>query len=35
MGKPRDERQKNLFKPALEAIIDLEHPLVRLAERID
>jgi transposase, IS5 family len=35
MGTPRDERQKDLFKPALEAIIDLEHPLVRLAERID
>jgi transposase, IS5 family len=35
MGAPRDERQKDLFKPALEAIIDLEHPLVWLAARID
>jgi IS5 family transposase len=30
MAKPRDDRQKDLLKPALEAIIDLGHPLVRL-----
>jgi len=35
MGKPRDERQKDLFRPALEAIINLGHPLVRLAGEID
>jgi IS5 family transposase len=35
MGKPRDERQKDLFRPPLEAIINLSHPLVRLAEEID
>src|SRR5258708_2158128 len=31
MSKPRDERQKDLFRPALDQIIDLGHPLVRLA----
>src|SRR5499425_448548 len=35
MGKPRDERQKDLFRPPLEAIINLDHPLARLAEEID
>src|SRR5579884_1424057 len=35
MAKPRDDRQKDLLKPALEAIIDLGHPLVRLAGEID
>jgi len=35
MGKPRDERHKDLFRPPLEAIINLSHPLVRLAEEID
>jgi IS5 family transposase len=35
MGKPRDERQKDLFRPPLETIINLGHPLVRLAEEID
>jgi IS5 family transposase len=35
MGRPRDERQKDLFRPPLDKIIDLGHPLVRLAERID
>jgi IS5 family transposase len=35
MGKPRDERQKDLFRFPLEAIIDLGHPLVRLAGEID
>jgi len=35
MAKPRDDRQKDLLKPALEAIIDLGHPLARLAGKID
>jgi len=35
MAKPRDERQKDLFRPALEQIIDMEHPLVRMAGAID
>jgi len=35
MSLPRDERQKDLFRPSLDAIIDLGHPLVTLAERID
>lgn len=35
MAKPRDDRQKDLLRPALEEIIDLDHPLVRLAREID
>jgi len=35
MAKPRDDRQKDLLRPALEAIIDLGHPLARLAREID
>jgi transposase, IS5 family len=35
MAKPRDERQKDLFRPPLDRIIDLGHPLVRLADEID
>ena len=35
MAKPRDDRQKDLLRPALEAIIDMGHPLVRLARKID
>src|ERR1700719_2253934 len=35
MAKPRDDRQKDLLRPALEAIIDLGHPMVRLAREID
>ena len=35
MAKPRDNRQKDLLRPALEEIIDLRHPLVRLAREID
>jgi IS5 family transposase len=35
MSKPRDERQKDLFRPALEQIIDMGHPLARLAREID
>ena len=34
MAKPRDDRQKDLLRPALEEIIDLGHPLVRLAREI-
>jgi hypothetical protein len=35
MAKPRDDRQKDLLRPALEDIIDLGHSLVRLAREID
>ena len=35
MSKPRDERQKDLFRPALDQIINMDHPLVRLAGGID
>jgi IS5 family transposase len=35
MAKPRDNRQKDLLRPALDDIIDLAHPLVRLAREID
>jgi len=35
MAKPRDERSKDLFRPALDQIIDLKHPLVRLAGELD
>jgi IS5 family transposase len=35
MSKPRDERQKDLFRPALDQIIDMGHALVRLAQQID
>jgi len=35
MGRPRDERQKDLLQPALDQIIDLKHPLVLLGDRID
>jgi IS5 family transposase len=35
MSRPRDERQKDLLQPALDAIIDPGHPLVRLAAKID
>jgi hypothetical protein len=35
MSKPRDERQKDLFQPALDQIIDMGHPVVRLAAKID
>lgn len=35
MSTPRDDRQKDLFRPALDQIIDLEHPMARLAGRID
>ncbi len=35
MSRPRDDRQVDLFRPALEEIIDLRHPLVRLAAEVD
>ena len=35
MARPRDERQKDLLRPALDQIIDLGHPLARLAGTID
>jgi IS5 family transposase len=35
VAKPRDNRQKDLLRPALEDIIDLGHALVRLAQQID
>src|SRR6204780_4812839 len=35
MSKPRDDRQKDLLLPALDRIIDMGHPLVRLAALID
>jgi IS5 family transposase len=35
MAKPRDDRQKDLLRPALKDIIDLGHPLARLARAID
>ena len=31
MSQPRDDRQDDLFRPLLEEIINLRHPLVRLA----
>jgi IS5 family transposase len=30
MAKPREDRQKDLLRPALQEIIDLGHPLARL-----
>jgi len=35
VARPRDDRQKDLLRPALEEIIDLSHPLVRLSGEID
>jgi IS5 family transposase len=35
MARPRDDRQKDLLRPALEEIIDMGHALVRLAGLID
>jgi IS5 family transposase len=31
MSQPRDDRQDDLFRPPLKEIINLCHPLVRLA----
>ena len=33
--KPRDDRHKDLFRPSLDEIIALGHPLARLAREID
>lgn len=35
MSHPRDDRQKDLLRPALDQIIAMSHPLVRLAHQID
>jgi len=35
MSKPRDDRQAEMFRPVLEQIINLGHPLVRLAAELD
>jgi hypothetical protein len=35
VARPREDRQKDLLKPALEEVIDLGHPLVPLARAID
>ena len=35
MSQPRDDRQDDLFRASLEAIINLRHPLVRHAAEID
>jgi IS5 family transposase len=35
MAKPRDDRQNDLLRPALEPVIELGHPLARLPQRID
>ena len=35
MSHPRDDRQKDLLRPALDQIIAMSHPLVRLAREID
>jgi hypothetical protein len=34
MAMPRDDSQKDLLWPALEAIIDLDHPLGRYGTRV-
>src|SRR6267143_611563 len=35
MSQPRDDRQDDLFRASLEAILNLRHPLVRLAAEIN
>jgi hypothetical protein len=35
MSTPRDERQTDLLRPALDSINDLNHPLVLLTQHID
>jgi len=35
MSKPREEWQKDLFRPGLDRIIDMGHSLVRMAGEID
>ena len=34
MSTPRDERQKDLFRPPLDQSIAMDHPLVRLADEL-
>ncbi len=34
MSRPRDDRQVDLFRPPLDEIIDLSHPLVRSGRQI-
>jgi len=31
MGRPRDDRQRDLLQPALDQTIDMKHPLVLLS----
>jgi hypothetical protein len=31
VARPREDREKDLLRPALKEIIDLDHPLMRLA----
>jgi transposase, IS5 family len=35
MSKPRDDRHKDLLLQALDQIVDMGHPLVRLATLVD
>jgi transposase, IS5 family len=35
VSEPRDDRQDDLLRASLEAIINLRHPLVRLAAEIN
>ena len=35
MARPRDDRHKNLLRPSLDEIINLDHLLARLAAQID
>jgi transposase, IS5 family len=35
VSQPRDDRQDDLFRASLEAIINLRHPLVRIAAEIN
>ncbi|UVO30739.1 IS5 family transposase [Bradyrhizobium arachidis] len=35
MSHPRDDRQDDLFRPSLDKIINLRHPLVRLSAEVD
>ena len=35
MSKPRDDRHKDLFRPSLDQILDLGHPMVWLGQEID
>ena len=35
MARPRDNRQRDLLRPSLDQIINMQHPLVQLAAKID